>query len=321
MANSHQRRCTRKLGTAVLAAAWILYPITLAGDTLELKRTLSLLRSADQPFKNSRDYLQEVGETLTQWEQLPLEDRGTTAHLISGLYFERALWFTNNYRFEEAAGELSREAAFQSEYGGELQFLTKSPDQFFEKLVTIQATVADNTGVDPLAGLVTYSFEKKDNGFRASRVERFTDIMGIEVPELRDGERIATVHDIRKVGGDFDVVDTRWLVIPDGELPAVLTQASRSIQFAENGKLEVTQQPSKTVDRPSKTQSAQGGEPEAAIEPRNPGLAKKAETSQPETALQNEESKTPTWPLVLGAIAVLGVTVILVRTFMRGWAS
>jgi hypothetical protein len=54
---------------------------------------------------------------------------------------------------------------------------------------------------------------------------------------------------------------------------------------------------------------------------RNPGLASETETAQPETTLRNEESEAPTWPLVLGGIAVLGVAVILVRAFMRGRAS
>ncbi|MFC7337451.1 hypothetical protein ACFQY0_09715 [Haloferula chungangensis] len=55
--------------------------------------------------------------------------------------------------------------------------------------------------------------------------------------------------------------------------------------------------------------------------PRNTGLASEDETSQPETNLRNGESETPSWPLVLGAIAVLGVAVILVRAFLRGRAS
>ena len=62
--------------------------------------------------------------------------------------------------------------------------------------------------------------------------------------------------------------------------------------------------------------------PKVEIEaPRNPGLVGGAESSQPETTLRNGESETPSWPLVLGAIAVLGVAIILVRAFMRGRAS
>lgn len=55
--------------------------------------------------------------------------------------------------------------------------------------------------------------------------------------------------------------------------------------------------------------------------PRNTALASEDEISQSETTLGNEESETPTWPLVLGAIVVLGVVVILVRAFIRGRVS
>ena len=51
---------------------------------------------------------------------------------------------------------------------------------------------------------------------------------------------------------------------------------------------------------------------------RTPGLASDPPPSQPETTLRNEETETPTWPLILGAIAVLCVAVILFRAFLRG---
>ncbi|MGJ8634819.1 MAG: hypothetical protein ACSHX7_12955 [Luteolibacter sp.] len=55
--------------------------------------------------------------------------------------------------------------------------------------------------------------------------------------------------------------------------------------------------------------------------PRKPDLAGGAETTLPEATLRNEETETAWWPLILGALAVLGVAVILVRVFMRGRAS
>jgi hypothetical protein len=51
------------------------------------------------------------------------------------------------------------------------------------------------------------------------------------------------------------------------------------------------------------------------------GLAGGEKSFQSEPTSQKEESETATWPLVLGAIAVLGVAAILVRAFMRGRAS
>ncbi len=52
-----------------------------------------------------------------------------------------------------------------------------------------------------------------------------------------------------------------------------------------------------------------------------PDLADGEKSDQDETAVQNEEGGTITWPLVFGAIAVFGVAVILVRAFLRGRAS
>lgn len=54
---------------------------------------------------------------------------------------------------------------------------------------------------------------------------------------------------------------------------------------------------------------------------RRPDLADGAEPSQPESILQNEESETATWPLVIAVIVVLCLVVILVQAFVRGRAS
>jgi hypothetical protein len=51
-----------------------------------------------------------------------------------------------------------------------------------------------------------------------------------------------------------------------------------------------------------------------------PDTADNRGATQAESDAQNEERETPTWPLLLGAIAVLSVAVILVRAFMRGRA-
>lgn len=63
----------------------------------------------------------------------------------------------------------------------------------------------------------------------------------------------------------------------------------------------------------------QDQKPESRQEP--DGLASGDKSPQSEPTSHKEKSETPTWVLILGAIAVLGVAVILVRAFIRGRAS
>ena len=92
-----------------------------------------------------------------------------------------------------------------------------------------------------------------------------------------------------------------------GEIETLTRDEAKSELQSRLGQREVADEPS---------------DPKVEIEtPSKPDPARGAEPPQPEATLQNEESETTRWPLILGALAVLGVAVILVRAFLRGRAS
>jgi hypothetical protein len=108
-------------------------------------------------------------------------------------------------------------------------------------------------------------------------------------------------HFTSNLGADFGSFVLEQLETKSGELN--LSGPAPPAQTPES------EDPSVTQDR----------KPESPQRP--DGVASGENSPQPETNLRNDESETPAWPLVLGAIAVLGVAVILVRAFMRGRAS
>ena len=81
--------------------------------------------------------------------------------------------------------------------------------------------------------------------------------------------------------------------------------------YASTPSPQETKSEDPTVEQDQKTEPQQ----------RSDGLAGAEKSPQPETISQKEETETATWPLVLGAIAVLGVAVMLVRAFVRGRSS
>ncbi len=145
------------------------------------------------------------------------------------IHFERAKRLVGSGNFKAAADELRAEAAMQKEFGGRLEFATKSPDSFFHDLVELQALVTAETGNDPLAGQVDYFFERDGDGFTAARLELHDDIAGVTVPDVKSGEALASVYRLNRQGGKFVATAPRWLVVPKGRLPDVLEQATREV--------------------------------------------------------------------------------------------
>ena len=155
------------------------------------------------------------------------------------IHFERATRLAASGNFKAAASELSEEATMQKVFGGRIEFATKSPDAFFRDLIELQAQVTAETGSDPLADKVGYSFQKEGDGFTAARLELGDDVAGITVPEIESEEALALVHRISRQGGRFVASAPKWFVVPKGRLPDVLKQAKREVGFDSTGKMTV----------------------------------------------------------------------------------
>lgn len=185
------------------------------------------------------EYLQASDQTLQLWNTAAPEERADVAYRMALIHFERARQFATSGNFKAAADELKAEAVVQKEFGGRLEFATKSPDHFFRELVELQALVTAETGSDPLAGQVGYYFGKDGNGFTAARLELSDDAMGITVPEIGEHDALALVYRLDRQGDKFMTTTPKWLVVPKGELPEVMKQATREVGFDTDGRMTV----------------------------------------------------------------------------------
>ncbi len=207
-------------------------------DLLESVRRIGAMEKADVPF-DPAEYMTISDQALHAWSAASEDDRARFSLKMFLVHFRRAGIFAAAGNFSAAAAELKEEAMMQNEFGGRLEFATKSPDSFFYELVELQALVTAETGSDPLAGQVGYYFEKDGNGFTAARLELYDDVAGITVPEVGDNDALALVYRLNKQGGKFVATTPKWLVVPKGALSDVLEQATREVTFDADGKMMV----------------------------------------------------------------------------------
>lgn len=260
---------------------------------------------------NPKAYIETTNQALSAWEKASENEKARFATRLFLVHFRRSQIMASSNNFKEAASELTAEAAMQKEFDGRLEFATKSPDTFFRDLVELQAQLAAETGSDPLAGRVGYSFEKEGDGFTAARLELGDDVAGITVPEIGANEALALVHQLNRQGGKFVATPSRWLVVPKGPLPDVLKQATREVTFDSSGKMVV---------RHLQTQgeSSLKGNPSAATDSQTPPLVQPtAPRKAPMTSTTSTPSEAPTssmpWSvivvLIVAAIALMGLLV------------
>lgn len=213
--------------------------VCTAGETLNdtLHKLAAIQDIKDQP--TDAEYLQVSSQALQMWNAARPEEKDAVVHRMALIHFERSKRMAASGNFKAAATELSEEATMQKVFGGRIEFSTKSPDAFFRDLIELQALVTAETGSDPLADKVGYSFQKEGDGFTAARLELGDDVAGITVTEIKGEEALALVHRISKQGGRFVASAPKWFVVPKGRLPDVLKQAKREVGFDSTGKMTV----------------------------------------------------------------------------------
>jgi hypothetical protein len=187
----------------------------------------------------AKEKLRLADDLLKEWANLDQTNQARWSDKVFVVHFLKAEVLARSGKHREAIRELLEEWKLQGKSGGRLEYSTKSPDMFFERLVELQAELTAETGVDPLKGAVNYVFEREGEGFMASRFELWDDIQSITVPDVRDGEKLVVVHQIHGREGQFAVFSTKWLVVPEGKLRDVMKKATREITFDEDGKMVI----------------------------------------------------------------------------------
>jgi hypothetical protein len=269
-------------------------------DLIQSIQRLGAMHKTDATFEPA-EYMSASGQALRDWSAASQEDRTRFSSKMFLVHFRRAEILASSGDFEAAAEELKAEALLQSDFGGRLEYATKRSDTFFERLIQLQAQLTAETGSDPLAGRVGYSFEKDGEGFTAARLELGDDIAGITVPEIGADETLVLVHRLNRQGGRFVATPSRWLVVPKGRLPDVLKQATREVAFDSSGKMMVHRLQAQGESSPkANPPAANNTQAPSFVQPPAP---KKALEAKPATPSEEPTSSTP-WSVV----AVLIVT-------------
>lgn len=302
-----------------ITALFLLVSATVITAQETLNATLHKLAAIQDITASPTDaeYLQVSSQALQMWSVAPPEVREAAAHRMALIHFERSKRLAASGNFNAAASELSEEATMQKVFGGRIEFATKSPDAFFRDLVELQAQLTAKTGIDPLANKVDYSLQKDGDGFTAARLEIGDDIAGITVPEIGADEGLALVYRLNRQGGKFVAAAPRWLVVPKGQLPDVLKQATREVVFESGGKmivypLQVQGDLSIKVNSSAATNTT-GPHVPSHVPPSAPTKAKPSEAAKLGVPVEEPASPIPRlfWALLI--VAVIGLLVLLLK--------
>jgi hypothetical protein len=283
-------------------------------ELLDSIRRIVSIEKSEIPYKPA-EYLAETDNAIRAWNKASTDERTQFAIKMFLVHFRRAEILAASGNFKAASEELTAEAVMQKEFGGRIEFATKSPDTFFRDLIELQALVTAETGSDPLVDKVGYSFQKEGDGFTAARLELGDDVAGITVPEIKSEEALALVHRISRQGGRFVASAPKWFVVPKGRLPDVLKQAKREVGFDSTGKMTVqTLQAGSGIESvitklDSSTASSQLP---PVVQPPTPTKAQESKPTHPATSVKPITS-TP-WGLILILIvAAIGLAWLLLK--------
>jgi hypothetical protein len=292
--------------TFILAAGIAWATPAFSQELLDSIRRIVSIEKSEIPYKPA-EYLAETDNVIRAWNKASTDERTQFAIKMFLMHFRRAEILAASGNFKDASEELTAEAVMQKEFGGRIEFATKSPDTFFRDLIELQALVTAETGSDPLVDKVGYSFQKEGDGFTAARLELSDDVAGITVPDIESDEALALVHRISRQSGQFVVSAPKWLVVPKGKLPDVLKQAKREVEFDSTGIMTVTNlqaggsQESTVTNLDNATASSQLP---SIVRPPIPKNASDSESVIP--TLSNEPPSSTSWSI----IAVLMVAAI-----------
>lgn len=295
---------------------WLLLTTSIVAVPEGLKSSLQRLQSLKEIGNGASDaeYLQASGQTLQLWNAAAPDDKASVAHMMALIHFERARRFATSDDFKAAAYELKAEAVMQKEFGGRMEFATKSPDSFFQELVELQALVTAETGSDPLADQVGYYFEKDGNAFTVARFELYDDVGGITVPEIEENDVLALVFRLNRQGDKFVATTPKWLVVPKGELPDVLKQATREVAFDTDGRMTVRnlkgQDEASPKAEPSATDKTASPQVPSQVLPQAPAMKKPTEQNPTPSKPVEEAAFLTRWPLL---------AVVIVAAFGLFW--
>jgi hypothetical protein len=248
------------------------------------------------------------------WAQLPQADKAAAWPQMSLAYVDESSKRLDAKDAVTASRYLALAGALNQSFGGRLEYATKSPNAFFERLARMQTEIASKTGSDPLAGMVNYLFQKDGDEYIVARQEFDPEVNGVTIDGLSESESLVQVHYFNAKEGKVTLENTRWFIGPKGKVADTLNRATREVLQDQYGRFEP-----KPIRNPILSGSVQAKEikltaqstlvPPAAMPVQKSKLAP--------SPMPTEETKSTLWPWIIGAILFLAVAGGILFKFLR----
>lgn len=253
------------------------------------------------------------------WKALPQSEKEAAWPRMALAYIGQSEVELASNSASEAARQLKAAGSLYQRFGGRIEYATKSPNAFFERLAKLQAGVAQATGADPLSGMTDYLFRQQGDKYIVARQELDPEVEGITVDGVTELEVLAQVLQVSTQDGQAMIERTRWVVGPKGRVEETLRRATREVSFDENGRLSAKPlsasvfapdakraeaSPPQLPATPTPITAAATGTPESSPQPATPMAPSPAATV---------EQRGPVWPWLVGILALVLVVAFALK--------
>jgi len=281
-----------------------------------IRKLSSLEKDAAQ--WNETEFLQTSDQALQSWNSAPREEKTRYAYNMFLVHFRRAEIRAASGDFVGAAIELGEEGKLQGNFGGRLEYATKSPNAFFQRLARLQTEIASKTDSDPLARIVNYLFQKNGDEYIVARQELDPEVNGVTIDGVSKSESVVQALYFNAQEGKVTLENTRWFIGPKGNVADTLNHATREVlqdQYGRyvTGPLRGTVL-SNTGQEDHITASAQSTPvPQLAI-PVQQTKAMAQTTPSPILKAQTPHSSSfPILPVAIVVALILGIVLLILR--------
>lgn len=252
------------------------------------------------------------------WQALPQSKKEAVWPHMALAYIGQSEVELASNSANEAARQLKAAGSLYQRFGGRIEYATKSPTVFFERLAKLQAGVAQMTGTDPLSGMTDYLFRREGDKYIVARQELDPEVKGITVDGVTETETLAQVLEVSAQDGQALIEKTRWLVGPKGKIEETLRRATREVSFDEDGRLSAKPLSASVFPADGRRGEAT---PQllATPAPPTPGpSATPAASQQPATPVVQTpsapiEHRAPVWPWVVGILALVVIVAVALK--------